>query len=93
MSATDLVAEVYRPASGWKARAHCGPETHHLFFPSTGRSDTANQAREICAGCPVRVECLDFALENHEGHYDYGIWGGLTHRERQRLRRKLARSA
>ena len=43
------------------------------------------KARAICARCPVRVECLEFALETNS---EYGIWGGVTETERKRMRRE-----
>jgi Transcription factor WhiB len=52
-----------------------------VFFP--GRGEPAEPARQICAGCPVRQPCLDYAL----GHgITHGIWGGLTERDRRPLR-------
>ncbi len=72
----------------WQFRAACrGPETW-LFFPPahTERKDEREEreirAKEICRRCPVRGECLDFALRTRE---PYGIWGGLTEVERQEM--------
>lgn len=69
----------------WVRRAACrdlAPEIRDLFFPERG--ENASGAIAICGGCPVRRECLDFALRNHE---DDGIWGGCSGRERRRMRR------
>ena len=52
-----------------------------MFFPSVGASST--KAREICSACPVRQECLDFAMADNELT---GVWGGTTTQERKRLR-------
>jgi hypothetical protein len=52
-----------------------------VFFP--GRGEPAGTARQICASCPVRQECLDYALSYG---ITYGIWGGLTERDRRPLR-------
>ena len=52
-----------------------------MFFP--GRGESAEPARQICAQCPVRQPCLDFALSHGITH---GIWGGLTERDRRALR-------
>jgi hypothetical protein len=52
-----------------------------VFFP--GRGESAEPARKICAGCPVRQACLDYALSHAITH---GIWGGLTERDRRPLR-------
>jgi WhiB family redox-sensing transcriptional regulator len=46
-----------------------------------------NQAKRICSGCPVRAECLIDALEHR---HEYGIWGGLTERERRAILRRHA---
>jgi WhiB family redox-sensing transcriptional regulator len=55
-----------------------------LFFPERGAS--TREAKAVCAGCPVRVECLDYALGNS---IKYGIWGGLS--EHQRRERRTGR--
>lgn len=67
----------------WKAKASCAGADRDLFFPGRGENDRINAAKAICASCPVRVECLDFALANREL---FGIWGGTTEKERRRLR-------
>lgn len=56
-----------------------------LFYPEKG--GTARIAKTICQACPVKVECLTYALEHHEEH---GVWGGLSANERVRLRRGAA---
>jgi WhiB family redox-sensing transcriptional regulator len=53
-----------------------------LFFPERGSS--TREAKEVCRGCVVRVECLEFAIANSE---KFGIWGGMSERERRRVRR------
>ena len=53
-----------------------------LFFPERGAS--TREAKEVCRGCVVRLDCLEYALVNGE---KFGIWGGLSERERRRLRR------
>jgi WhiB family redox-sensing transcriptional regulator len=52
------------------------------FFPSDGLGVEA--ARRVCAGCQVRLECLEYALENRIEH---GVWGGASERERRRILR------
>lgn len=77
----DLYA--HRPA--WHAEAGCrgmGPE---LFFPE--RREQSEEARTVCASCPVRTECTEHALE-HEGH---GIWGGLSANQRRDIRQTRKR--
>lgn len=61
-------------------------DNHHLFF-SQKASELA-EAQAICARCPVRVPCLNMALE--EG-FEYGVWGGLIFWEGQAFHRKRGR--
>lgn len=69
---------------GWQDQAACTGMGNDLFFPERGdpNADTA-AAKAVCAGCPVRQECADYALTNR---LTFGIWGGLSERERRRLR-------
>jgi WhiB family redox-sensing transcriptional regulator len=79
----------YRDRPGpWINRAACTGIDPELFFPSRGES--ADPARAVCAGCPVRAECLDHALANVEM---FGVWGGTSERERRAIRRNRARAA
>lgn len=73
----------------WARHAACRGLTH-LFFPDVGDARTGSAAKAVCAGCPVRWDCLTYALDNHEG---IGIWGGFNSRERRILNRwrRLAR--
>lgn len=71
--------------STWRARAACRGADTNLFFPERGESTAA--AKAVCAGCPVASECLDYALDTLEHH---GIWGGLSERERRKVRRQRA---
>jgi len=59
-----------------------------VFFP--GRGESAGPARQVCAVCPVRQPCLDYAISNGITH---GIWGGLTERERRALRSGWVRAS
>ena len=59
-----------------------------MFFP--GRGETAGPARQVCAQCPVRQQCLEFAVSNR---IVYGIWGGLTGPERRALQSDRLRDA
>src|SRR5271155_505473 len=68
---------------GWQARANCMGVDPDLFFPERGAS--TREAKEVCRGCVVREDCLEFALTNGE---KFGIWGGLSERERRRIRRR-----
>ena len=66
----------------WADQAKCLVAEPDTFFPEKGGS--TREAKRICAQCPVTAECLEYALENDER---FGIWGGLSERERRRLRR------
>jgi WhiB family transcriptional regulator, redox-sensing transcriptional regulator len=67
--------------NSWRLSALCGETDPEAFFPEKGGS--TREAKRICTGCEVRAECLEFALSNDER---FGIWGGLSERERRRLR-------
>jgi WhiB family transcriptional regulator, redox-sensing transcriptional regulator len=67
--------------AGWRYRAACRGTDLQVFFP--GRGESAEPARQICAACPVRQACLDYALSHGVTH---GIWGGLAERDRRPLR-------
>ena len=78
-------------AVGWRAAGACASTDPDLFFPISMTGKAAEQiarARRVCAGCRVRRECLDFALDAGETE---GIWGGTTPDERIRARRKTTR--
>ena len=78
---------VQGPCDDWKARAACRAVTPDLFFPlgSTGEAvDQIQAAKAVCRGCPVRHECLRFALETNQ---EAGVWGGTSEDERRVLRR------
>ncbi len=73
-------------ATEWRESGACITADPELFFPiaSGGVSvRQAEQARRICAGCHVRRQCLQFAMDFGEAH---GIWGGTTPEERRRAR-------
>jgi WhiB family redox-sensing transcriptional regulator len=77
----------------WQDHAACLPLDPELFFPigTTGAAvPQIEQAKRICAQCPVMAECLEFALSSRQ---DYGVWGGLTEDERRSLRRSRQRRA
>jgi WhiB family transcriptional regulator, redox-sensing transcriptional regulator len=68
--------------ASWQERALCSQTDPEAFFPEKGGS--TREAKRICTGCEVRGECLEYALEHDER---FGIWGGLSERERRRLKR------
>ena len=69
----------------WQEEANCLGVDPDLFFPERGAS--TREAKEVCRGCVVRLECLEYALQNGE---KFGIWGGMSERERRRIRRARA---
>lgn len=69
----------------WQKAANCLGVDPDLFFPERGAS--TREAKAVCKGCQVREDCLEFALSNGE---KFGIWGGLSERERRRIRRQRA---
>jgi WhiB family transcriptional regulator, redox-sensing transcriptional regulator len=69
----------------WRDEAACKGKPTEWWYPTP--SQTALHARLICAACPVRVECLDWALDTPEIH---GVWGGLSQRQRGRIRAREA---
>lgn len=77
-----------RFAARWRERAACCGADLDVFFPERGQS--AGPARQVCARCPVRQLCLDYALSNRIAS---GIWGGLTERERRPLQARLVQDA
>jgi WhiB family redox-sensing transcriptional regulator len=80
---------------GWQWRAACRGEDTSLFFPPSHleerdeRKGRERRAKAVCATCPVRVECLEYAIRIHETH---GIWGGLSEIERRLLVRQRNRA-
>jgi WhiB family transcriptional regulator, redox-sensing transcriptional regulator len=71
-------------ADQWQDRALCAQTDPEAFFPEKGGS--TREAKKICLGCEVRNECLEYALAHDER---FGIWGGLSERERRRLKRGI----
>ncbi|WNG90228.1 WhiB family transcriptional regulator [Mycobacterium sp. ITM-2016-00317] len=68
----------------WQERALCAQTDPEAFFPEKGGS--TREAKRICQGCEVKDACLEYALANDER---FGIWGGLSERERRRLKRGI----
>jgi WhiB family redox-sensing transcriptional regulator len=76
----------------WAAKAACRDVDPELFFPKPGQNVAS--AKRICASCPVRMPCLEFALTAVSTSVDdHGVYGGTTERERRRLRRQRLRPA
>ncbi|WP_197380538.1 WhiB family transcriptional regulator [Mycolicibacterium mengxianglii] len=84
-----LVPDVFEPSDDdfenqWQERALCAQTDPEAFFPEKGGS--TREAKRICLGCEVRDACLEYALANDER---FGIWGGLSERERRRIKRGI----
>jgi WhiB family redox-sensing transcriptional regulator len=67
----------------WQERALCAQTDPEAFFPEKGGS--TREAKRVCMACEVRAECLDYALAHGER---FGIWGGLSERERRRIEKQ-----
>lgn len=72
----------------WRQRAACRGVDPDIFYPAS--DEEAEAAKAICATCPVREACLEYALANRERD---GVWGGATERERRRIVRQRRKSA
>lgn len=81
----DSFGRVAIDTRSWQDYANCMGVDPDLFFPERGAS--VREAKEVCKSCVVREDCLEYALSNGETH---GIWGGLSERERRRIRRQRA---
>jgi WhiB family transcriptional regulator, redox-sensing transcriptional regulator len=80
-----VVADLLGDAPEWQERALCAQTDPEAFFPEKGGS--TREAKRICSRCEVRAECLEYALGQDER---FGIWGGLSERERRKLKRRAA---
>jgi len=67
----------------WMLEAKCRGRAPTDFFPSDGVG--VEQARKVCADCPVKEPCLEYALTYR---IDHGVWGGASERERRRILRR-----
>lgn len=79
--------------NGWRTNAACRRLDGELFFPVSSRGPDYEirvaEAKRVCRGCPVRSDCLDYALTIRP----QGIWGGTTEDERRNLARRIQRAA
>lgn len=74
----NLFPPVDDPQTAWMERAVCPQTDPETFYPEKGYSTRDGKA--VCNSCPVRLQCLAYALSNDE---EFGIWGGLTRPERK----------
>jgi WhiB family redox-sensing transcriptional regulator len=79
---------VIKMDTDWMALGNCRDEPPSLFFPSDGVG--VEIARRLCATCPVKSPCLEYALRNR---IDHGVWGGSSERERRRILRQRRMAA
>ena len=80
-------------AANWRSAGACLSADPDLFFPISTTGPAEKQiarAKTICAGCTVRLECLEFAMTHDQV---YGIWGGTTAEDRRRQRRRKRRAS
>lgn len=68
----------------WASRASCAGMDPNLFFADKG--GTFNEARETCHICPVVFDCLMYAIKTHQR---FGLWGGMTYKQRTRFARSI----
>lgn len=73
----------FPPELEWQERALCAQTDPEAFFPEKGGS--TREAKRVCLACEVRADCLEYALANDER---FGIWGGLSERERRRVKKR-----
>lgn len=76
---------------GWEARGACRGSDPDLFFPVAARGPALRQlakAKQVCERCPVRVQCLEYALQSGQS---FGVWGGASEEERRLMRRRRLR--
>lgn len=81
----DMLATDQGEGADWHTSALCAQTDPESFFPEKGGS--VRDAKRLCGACEVRAECLEYALARDER---FGIWGGLSERERRRLKKSAA---
>lgn len=80
---------VYRSMeTNWMTRGNCSDKPPKLFFPSDGVG--VEKAKRICADCPYKEPCLEYALANK---IDHGVWGGTSERQRRRIAKARRQAA
>ena len=88
------VTVAVRPPSSWLERARCKGMDTSWFYPGSGDHFTMRVAMRVCAGCPVKRECLESALAEEPEGYRFGVRGGKTAQQRETmLRQRRDRSA
>jgi WhiB family redox-sensing transcriptional regulator len=85
VNGADANVDLADPEERWRERARCRGLGYELFFPESEEAPEAEEAKAICAECEVAAQCLAYAVAAKE---EYGIWGGMTARERRSARRR-----
>lgn len=75
-----MFVEVGAMPGAWRNEGLCREVDPDAWYPEKG--DPVGPAKRVCQQCPVRMQCLEYALANREA---WGVWGGLSTRERQKL--------
>jgi WhiB family redox-sensing transcriptional regulator len=75
-----IIAEVLMPPE-WTRKALCAEVDPEIFFPDKG--ERTAHVKQICKACIVKVECLEYSIQNNER---FGVWGGLTEHDRRKVR-------
>ncbi|GAA4918278.1 transcription factor WhiB [Stackebrandtia albiflava] len=88
MDGQDFLADLLGHVPEWQERALCAQTDPEAFFPEKGGS--TREAKRICTRCEVKAQCLEFALAHDER---FGIWGGLSERERRKVKREAREAA
>ncbi|MEZ5321735.1 MAG: WhiB family transcriptional regulator [Microthrixaceae bacterium] len=68
------------PDTSWMSDGNCAHREPSMFFPSDGVG--VEIAKKVCVDCPVKVQCLEYAIAER---IDHGVWGGASERERRRI--------
>lgn len=84
------VIDINTSGNDWRDDAVCAQADPEAFFPEKASSSSSAPAKQLCGTCPVRADCLAYALVRNER---FGIWGGFTERERRTLARHRNQSA
>jgi WhiB family redox-sensing transcriptional regulator len=81
------LTDLFQSAGDWQEQALCAQVDMDLFFPEKGGS--TREAKSVCLGCDVKDECLEYAMDHG---IRFGIWGGLSEKERRNLRKTTPRA-
>ena len=77
---------MWEPDVNWREQAACAGIDSEVFFPTSEEEPASEEAKAICAECPVREACLQYALATNQAA---GVWGGLDAGDRRRMRRRI----